>query len=159
MIASKSLTCKCDFNEVVKQAYCLAGVMEFSGAVLFGSAVGDTIKGKIINVALFESRPELLMLGFVCALLSSSFWVILASRLAWPVSTTHSIIGAVLGVGIAAFGFDTPDWSFKGVGGVIASWFISPIVSYESFDLTIVVSLQSFSSSLPSTSCFVKKIP
>jgi sodium-dependent phosphate transporter len=51
-------------------------------------------------------------------------------------STTHSIIGAVLGVGIAAFGFDTPDWSFKGVGGVIASWFISPVVSYVVFDLT-----------------------
>jgi phosphate/sulfate permease len=54
----------------------------------------------------------------------------MASRLGWPVSTTHSIIGAVIGVGIAAFGIDTPDWSMDGVGGVVASWFISPVFSY-----------------------------
>ena len=57
-------------------------------------------------------KPEVLMLGFVCALVGSSFWVLFASRHGWPVSTTHSIVGAIIGVGIAAFGSGVVDWTW-----------------------------------------------
>ncbi|KAJ3213703.1 Na+/Pi symporter [Clydaea vesicula] len=122
-VSSKSLT--------LKQAYAIAVICEFGGGMLLGASVGDTIKGKIIDVELFANQPELLMLGFLCALVSSSAWVIFATYCGWPVSTTHSIIGAVAGVGIAAFGFNAVSfaWGTGGLSEIIASWFISPVVA------------------------------
>lgn len=79
-VSSRSLT--------MKQAMCIASVMEFTGAVLAGSRVADTIRNKVIDVDLFEPNPSVLMLGMMCALVGSSLWLTLATRIGLPVSTT-----------------------------------------------------------------------
>ncbi|RGB43156.1 phosphate transporter [Rhizophagus diaphanus] len=112
-----------------KQAACIAVFTEFLGALLLGSNTSETIRGNIIKVDLFKEKPELLMLAMVCSLIGSSTWVIFASSRGFPVSTTHSIVGAIIGVGVAAFGFDAVDWTYKGVSKIITSWFISPILA------------------------------
>lgn len=110
-----------------KQAVVLAVICEACGAYFLGASVADTIKGKIISVKLFEDHPELFMLAMACAMLGSSSWVMLATRMHLPVSTTHAIIGAVIGTGIAYGGTDAVNWGWKGLGQIIASWFISPV--------------------------------
>ncbi|KAJ3039382.1 Na+/Pi symporter [Rhizophlyctis rosea] len=120
-VGSRSLT--------FKQACGIAIFTELGGAILLGAGVADTIKNKIITISQFSNAPEALMLAFVCALFGSAIWVNSASHFGWPVSTTHSIVGAVAGVGIAAYGVNTVDWSWKGMGQIIASWFISPVVA------------------------------
>jgi len=84
-------------------------------------------------------------LAFVCALLGSSVWVITATRLGLPVSTTHSIIGAIVGVGISAYGVNAPVWGWEGLGKIFASWIISPtiagIVALSIFTITRVLVL------------------
>ncbi|TPX71845.1 hypothetical protein SpCBS45565_g00849 [Spizellomyces sp. 'palustris'] len=113
----------------LKQACIIAVFTEFGGAILMGASTTDTIKNGIIDVKNFKGNPELLMLGFVCALAGSATWVLTASRFGWPVSTTHSIVGAICGVGIAGFGGNAVIWGWEGMGKIIASWFISPIVA------------------------------
>ncbi|KAJ1561299.1 hypothetical protein HK096_005212 [Nowakowskiella sp. JEL0078] len=111
------------------QAVCIALFTEAAGGILLGAETADTIKGKLISPALFTKRPELLMQGFMCSLISSSSWVMFATYMGWPVSTTHSIVGAIAGMGISAFGSSAVDWSWNGMGKIIASWFISPAVA------------------------------
>ncbi|CAI2181516.1 12932_t:CDS:2 [Funneliformis geosporum] len=117
----------------LRQACGIAIFTEFFGAFLLGSNTAETIKGGIIKVTLFADRPELLMVSSV----GSASWVIFASSRGWPVSTTHSIVGAIIGVGISAFGWGGKfqdlnlaiDWSYGGVAKIITSWFVSPVVS------------------------------
>ncbi|KAG0175003.1 Na+/Pi symporter [Apophysomyces sp. BC1034] len=111
------------------QACIIACFTEFLGAVLLGSHTAETIKGGILSVTRFADQPELLMLAMMCALIGSATWVLFASKKGWPVSTTHSIVGAVIGVGIAAFGGDSINWTWSGVAQIIASWFISPVIA------------------------------
>ncbi|KAG0043611.1 hypothetical protein BGZ83_011212 [Gryganskiella cystojenkinii] len=111
----------------LKQAVMIASVCEFLGAFLMGSSTADTIKGGLIDVKLFESQPELLMLAMVCSLVGSSTWVLFASSRGLPVSTTHSIVGAITGAGIAGFGFNAVKWA--GIGTIVLSWLISPLVA------------------------------
>nr|CAG8435337.1 12328_t:CDS:2 [Entrophospora candida]CAG8436726.1 3095_t:CDS:2 [Entrophospora candida] len=120
-VGSRSLT--------LKQACAIAVFTEFLGAFLLGANTAETIRGKIINVNLFVDKPEVLMLAMVCALVGSSTWIIYASSKGWPVSTTHSIVGAIIGVGISAFGTQSIDWGYNGVGKIITSWFLSPAVA------------------------------
>ncbi|KAG0278903.1 hypothetical protein BGZ95_002847 [Linnemannia exigua] len=109
----------------LKQAVLIATVCEFLGAFLMGSATADTIKGGLIDVKLFEAQPELLMLGMVCSLVGSSTWVLFASSRGWPVSTTHAIVGAITGIGLAGFGGDAVQWIE--IGKIVSSWLISPL--------------------------------
>ena len=113
------------------QAVCIAVFTEFGGAVLLGASVTSTVKDSIINISNFSSRPDLLMSGFMSALMSSSAWVMFASIMGWPVSCTHSIIGALIGVGVSAGGFGTVNWGWdnKGVAQIVTSWFLSPILA------------------------------
>lgn len=111
----------------LKQAVMIASVCEFLGAFLMGSSTADTIKGGLIEVSLFEGQPELLMLAMVCSLVGSSTWVLFASSRGLPVSTTHAIVGAITGAGIAGYGFSAVKWS--GVGTIVLSWLISPLVA------------------------------
>ncbi|KJE97512.1 phosphate transporter [Capsaspora owczarzaki ATCC 30864] len=120
-VAAKTLT--------LRQACAIALFTEFGGGVLLGASVADTIKGNIIDTSLFTSNPALLMLAMMCALCGSSFLVLAATLKGFPVSSTHAIIGAIIGTGIAAFGVDTVDWGWTGVGKIVASWFISPFLS------------------------------
>ncbi|KAJ3124562.1 Na+/Pi symporter [Nowakowskiella sp. JEL0407] len=110
-------------------AVTIAIFTEAGGAILLGGSTADTIRNKIINVDLFAKQPELLMQGFMCALIASSSWVMYATYMGWPVSTTHSIVGAIAGFGISAFGPSAVDWSWSGMARIIASWLISPVLS------------------------------
>ncbi|CAI2171095.1 18215_t:CDS:2 [Funneliformis geosporum] len=113
----------------LKQACTIAIFTEFFGAFLLGANTSETIRGGIIKISLFQDNPDLLMLAMVCALIGSATWVIFASFRGWPVSTTHSAVGAIVGVGISAYGWKAVDWSFNGVTKIIVSWFIAPIVA------------------------------
>ncbi|KAI8814600.1 phosphate-repressible phosphate permease [Cladochytrium replicatum] len=111
------------------QAVVIALFTEAGGAMLLGAGVTDTIKDGIIVSSGFAKRPELLMQGFMSALIASSSWVMFATYLGLPVSTTHSIVGAVVGMGISAFGTNSVKWEWAGIGKIIASWFISPVLA------------------------------
>lgn len=111
------------------QAMVLAALCEFLGAVLAGLRVLDTIKNKIIDVDRFNDDPAVLMLTMACALVGSSLWLTLATKIGMPVSTTHSIVGGVIGSGIAALGGNSVHWGWGGVLQIIASWFIAPLVA------------------------------
>lgn len=115
------------------RAVLLAGIFEFLGAVLVGSHVTDTIRGKILDAALFAPTgpmgadgPLVLALGMLSALMAAGLWLHLASFLSLPVSTTHSIVGAVVGVGIVAVGFGGIEWAT--VGSIVMSWVVSPLL-------------------------------
>ncbi|KAJ2666155.1 hypothetical protein IW148_001084 [Coemansia sp. RSA 1199] len=111
------------------QACIIASFTEFLGAFLLGAETTETIKGGILSAELFVPQPELLMLAMLCALVGSASWVIFASKIGAPVSSTHAIVGGLIGTGIAAFGGGAIKWTFDGVGKIILSWFVSPIVS------------------------------
>lgn len=110
-----------------KQALVLAAIFEFSGALLVGSQVADTIKGNIVQPAAFAGQPEIFAIGMLASLLAAGIWLNIATYLGQPVSTTHSIIGAVLGFGLVATqSLDSVQW--HKMGRIAASWFISPIL-------------------------------
>lgn len=111
------------------QAMVLAALCEFLGAVLVGNRVSDTVRKKVIETNTFTDDPTVLMLCMAMALVGSSIWLSIATTIGMPVSTTHSIIGAVIGVGIAAKGADNIIWGWKGFGQIIASWFIAPAIA------------------------------
>jgi PiT family inorganic phosphate transporter len=107
-------------------AVVLAGVCNFCGAVLVGSHVADTVRKGIIDTHAFTDDPRMLAHGMLCALLAASVWLNLSSYFGMPVSTTHSIVGAVVGFGILEAGFGHIHW--HKMGQIVASWFISPLV-------------------------------
>lgn len=111
------------------QAMVLAGLCEFLGAVLVGSRVSDTIRSKILDFKVFEDDPATLMLTMTCALVGSSVWLTIATLIGMPVSTTHSIVGGVIGSAIAARGAKNIHWGWDGVSQIIALWFIAPIIA------------------------------
>lgn len=110
----------------VKQAIMIAAVMEFCGAYLAGGGVASTISKGIIDGKLFEPVPEHLVMGMLAALLAAGIWLMVASFQGWPVSTTHTIVGAVVGIGVAAVGMDAVQWGK--LGEIVASWFVSPVL-------------------------------
>ncbi|KJR98423.1 MAG: phosphate permease [Desulfobulbaceae bacterium BRH_c16a] len=110
----------------VKQAIAIAIIFEFLGAVLAGGHVTDTIRKGIIDPSGIADTPEILVYGMLASLLASAIWLMIASAKGWPVSTTHSIIGAIIGFAIVALGPEAVKW--QKVGGVVMSWLISPLV-------------------------------
>ena len=111
----------------IRQAIIIAAVFEFSGAVLAGGEVTKTIRKGIIDASSLSDTPELLVFGMLAALLSAGLWLLIASRRGWPVSTTHSIVGAIIGFAIAGIGFDSV--ALGKVGGIVASWVASPLLA------------------------------
>ena len=106
-------------------AVILAGICEFGGAVLVGSHVTDTVRKGIIDTQAFSHDPRILAHGMVCAMLAAALWLNLSSYFGMPVSTTHSIVGAIVGFGIIQAGFSNVQWAK--IGQIVASWFISPV--------------------------------
>jgi len=106
-------------------AVILAGLCEFGGAVLVGSHVTNTIRKGIIDPQAFASAPTVLAYGMTCALLAAAVWLNLASYFSMPVSTTHSIVGAITGFGVIWAGFHDVNWAR--LGEIVASWFLSPL--------------------------------
>tara|TARA_B100001996_G_scaffold301262_1_gene241791 strand:- start:428 stop:1702 length:1275 start_codon:yes stop_codon:yes gene_type:complete len=113
----------------IKQAIIIAMIFEFAGAWLAGGEVTSTIRSSIIDVeaAGFDERPELLVYGMLSSLLAAGIWLLIASKYGWPVSTTHSIIGAI--VGFAAVGISLESIMWGQVGSIVASWVVSPLVA------------------------------
>ena len=117
-----------------KQAVIIAGVLNFVGAVFVGSHVTETIKGNIVNPEMIPS-PTYMLLGFLSSLLAASFFVMLSTWREMPVSTTHSVIGAMVGFGIIESGMTCINWSK--LAEVAASWVLSPIIgAFKSLFLT-----------------------
>ncbi len=110
----------------VKQAVIIAAVLEFAGAFFVGTHVTETVRKGIINPELFLGVEMDLAFGMIGALLAAAVWLQLASYFGWPVSTTHSIVGAVLGFGVMYHGMDAADW--PKVGSIVASWVVSPLL-------------------------------
>jgi PiT family inorganic phosphate transporter len=111
----------------IKQAIIIAMIFEFAGAYLAGGEVTSTIRSGIIDSNYFTESPQLLVYGMISALLAAGIWLVAASALGWPVSTTHSIVGAI--VGFAAVGVSVDSVAWGKVGGIIGSWIITPAIS------------------------------
>ncbi|KAA0444672.1 MAG: inorganic phosphate transporter [Candidatus Thioglobus sp.] len=111
----------------VKQAIIIAIIFEFAGAVLAGGEVTATVRKGILDASIFTSSPHLLVYGMLASLLAAGFWLMIASSLGWPVSTTHSIVGAIVGFGAVGVGVDAVAWGK--VGNIAMSWIISPILA------------------------------
>ena len=115
-VGSKALT--------IKQAIFIAMIFEFAGAYLAGGEVTSTIRKGIIDSSFFTDIPELLVLGMISSLLAAGIWLAVASWLGWPVSTTHSIIGAIIGFTAAGVSMDAVAWDK--VAGIVGSWVVTP---------------------------------
>jgi len=109
----------------LKQAIIIAAVFEFAGAVLVGSHVSLTIAKGIVNPSDYSSNSNIFAYGMLATLLASSIWINLATKLSLPVSSTHSIVGGVIGFGIVSQGVSSIQWTK--LIAIVASWFISPI--------------------------------
>ncbi len=118
-VGSKAIT--------IKQAIIIAAIFEFAGAFLAGGHVTNTIRKGIIDGDTVAASPDLLIFGMLAALLAAGIWLLVASRRGWPVSTTHSIVGAIVGFAIAAYGIDAVNWNK--VGFIVASWVVSPVLA------------------------------
>lgn len=111
----------------IKQALIIAAIFEFAGAYLAGGEVTNTIRSGIVSVDAFNAHPEYLVWGMLASLLSAGIWLTVASFQGWPVSTTHSIVGAI--VGFAAVGVGTDAVSWGSVLNIATSWVFSPFVA------------------------------
>ncbi|ANF61308.1 phosphate permease [[Haemophilus] ducreyi] len=111
----------------VKQAIIIAMIFELAGAYLAGGEVADTIKSGIIQPEAFNDAPETLVLGMMASLCSSGVWLIIATKMGWPVSGTHTIIGAVIGFALITVGAGAIQWST--LMSIVGSWFITPIIA------------------------------
>lgn len=118
-VGSKALT--------IKQAIIIAMVFEFAGAYLAGGEVTSTIRKGIIDPSYYTDIPHLLVFGMISALFAAATWLLIASILGWPVSTTHSIVGAIIGFSAVGVGMDTVAWGK--VGGIVGSWIVTPLIS------------------------------
>lgn len=120
-VAAKTLT--------MWQAGMLAAATEFIGAVAMGARVTDTIKNGIIGIDRFTGNPGALMLAMGCAEVGSGTWLMTATTLGFPVSTTQTIVGALIGVGFASQTSITWEWTDGSVSQVAASWGIAPLIA------------------------------
>lgn len=116
----------------LKQAIIIAGVFEFLGAFIVGANVSETVRKKIFDPEWFQiiygqDGPLLLALAMIAALMAAGTWLLFASSRGWPVSTTHSIVGAVVGVGAVAIGVQNIAWGK--VALITAGWIVSPLLS------------------------------
>lgn len=118
-VGSKAIT--------VKQAIIIAAIFEAAGALLAGGEVTNTLSTGIINTSFMNVSPDILIYGMLAALLAAGTWLLIASAFGWPVSTTHSIVGAIIGFGIVAFGAQAIQW--KSVSAIALTWVITPLIA------------------------------
>ena len=118
-VSSKSIS--------LKQAVLIASICEFSGAFFLGSSVTSTVRSKIFDIDLYEDEPDVVMLGMFTSLLSANLWLFIATHFGIPVSTTHDVVGCIMGFSIAAKGFSSINWNVA--VKIFISWFASPLVA------------------------------
>ncbi len=110
----------------VMQAIIIAAIFEFAGAFLAGGNVTETIRKGIVDPASFANNPEYLVYGMLASLLAAAIWLMVASSKGWPVSTTHTIVGAVVGFAMVGIDVDAVQWGV--IAGIVTSWLISPLL-------------------------------
>ena len=123
----------------VKQAIAIAIIFEFAGAYLAGGEVTSTIRKGILDPALVSDEPQLLVFGMMAALLAAGCWLLIASMKGWPVSTTHSIVGALVGFAAVGISADAVNWGK--VTTIVASWVVSPLLA-GTISFALFVSVQ-----------------
>ncbi len=123
----------------VKQAIIIAAVFEFAGAFIAGGQVTQTIRKGIIDTQSLAGSPELIVYGMLAALLAAAIWLMIATTRGWPVSTTHTIVGAIVGFGVAGVGVDVVHWGK--IGSIVASWLVSPLIG-GSISLLLMISIR-----------------
>lgn len=111
----------------LRQALIIAGVLEFTGAVLFGHAVTETLATGIVNPALFATDPQVLLTGMVSVLLACGIWLQIATTRGLPVSSSHAVVGAIAGFSYVAVGIQAIDWS--SIRMITVAWIVTPLVS------------------------------
>ena len=111
----------------IRQAIIIAAIFEFAGAYLAGGEVTATIRNGMIDTRLLADRPDLLIYGMLASLLAAGTWLTVASFFGWPVSTTHSIVGAIVGFAAIGIGMEAVHWGK--IGNIALSWVISPLLS------------------------------
>ena len=111
----------------IRNALIIAAIFESAGAVLAGGQVAHTIRSGIIDPSMFVSEPQLLVYGMLASLLAAGSWLMLASHYGWPVSTTHSIVGAIIGFGLLELGVQAIDWHV--VTSIVMSWVVTPLLA------------------------------
>ena len=123
----------------IKTAIIVAAIFEFAGAALAGGSVTRTIRKNIIDPSAIVDRPEILVYGMLAALLAAGCWLAVASAKGWPVSTTHSIVGAIVGFAVAGIGVEAVAWGK--IGQIVASWVVSPLLG-GGFAFLLMMSIQ-----------------
>ena len=118
-VGSKAIT--------LKQAVIIAAIFEFLGAYLAGGEVTSTIRKGIVDPKIFQDDPDIFILGMMSCLLAAGLWLLLASRRGWPVSTTHSIVGAIVGFALISKGASSVSWDK--ILEIASSWVTSPLIS------------------------------
>ena len=109
------------------QAILVACIFEFAGAYLAGGEVTSTIRKGIIDPTILSGSPDLLVYGMLSALLAAGTWLSVASYFGWPVSTTHSIVGSIVGFAAVGIGFNAVEWDK--VTTIVSSWVVSPLLA------------------------------
>jgi len=123
----------------VRQAIIIAAIFEFAGAFIAGGSVTKTIRKGIIDPSTITGSPELLVYGMLAALLAAAIWLMVASTKGWPVSTTHSIVGAIVGFAVAGIGVDAVNW--VKISKIVASWVVSPLIG-GTFAFLLMISIR-----------------
>lgn len=118
-VGSKALT--------LRQALAIAGILEFTGAVLFGQEVSQTLATSVVEPTIFADAPQVLLMGMVSVMLTCGIWLQLATSQGWPVASSHAIVGAIAGFSCVAAGFQSVNWST--IGLISITWLITPMMS------------------------------
>jgi PiT family inorganic phosphate transporter len=118
-VGSKAIT--------LRQAIIIAGLLEFTGAVLFGHEVTQTLATKVANPELFAATPQILVTGMMTVLISCGIWLQIATSLGLPVSSSHAVVGAIAGFSWVALGVSAIDWS--SIGLITVGWILTPVIS------------------------------
>ena len=111
----------------LRQAIVIAGILEFTGAVIFGGGVSKTIATEIVNPHLFADSPQTLLIGMVSVLISCGLWLQIATSFGLPVSSSHAVVGAIAGFSWVAAGINAVDWSSIGI--ITIGWLLTPLIS------------------------------
>ena len=118
-VGSKAIT--------LKQAVIIAAIFEFLGAFLAGGEVTSTIRKGIVDPTIYSDDPNIFIIGMLASLLAAGTWLLIASSRGWPVSTTHTIVGAIVGFVIISKGISFVSWGT--VSNIAGSWVTSPLIS------------------------------
>ncbi|MEQ9368991.1 MAG: inorganic phosphate transporter [Coleofasciculus chthonoplastes F3-SA18-01] len=111
----------------LRQALIIAGILEFTGAVLFGQGVATTLATRVIDPTLFAQTPQVLLLGMTSVLLACGLWLQIATSFGLPVASSHAVVGAIAGFCWVAIGVQAVDWGT--LGRISLTWIITPVVS------------------------------